>query len=160
MSWITLLYRSSRFFELHCACNWLHIIGTPLHMPGAQRPLPVLCPQVNFTFLCIHREFNVFSLFFTHKWISHPHLVPGSSTGSPVHSCSGSLRRTQPLQRRSLLCLLYIFGDTWFKSTLSQMESVLLSTGLPYASDFASHLSKITHDDHCKYGNTSVAMEI
>lgn len=41
-----------------------------------------------------------------------------------------------------------------------KMETVLLSTGLPYASDFASHLSKITHDDHCKYGNTSVAMEI
>jgi len=41
-----------------------------------------------------------------------------------------------------------------------KMENVLLSTGLPFASDFASHLNKITQDDHCKYGNTSIAMEI
>ena len=45
-------------------------------------------------------------------------------------------------------------------SHFSQMENVLLSTGLPFASDFASHLNKITQDDHCKYGNTSIAMEI
>jgi len=41
-----------------------------------------------------------------------------------------------------------------------KMESVLLSTGLPFAPDFVSHLSKITHDVHCKYGNSSIAMEI
>ena len=42
----------------------------------------------------------------------------------------------------------------------SQMEKVLLSADLPYASDYVSHLDKIAHDDHCKYGNSSVAMEI
>jgi len=41
-----------------------------------------------------------------------------------------------------------------------KMEKVLLSAGLPYASDYVSHLDKIAHDDHCKYGNSSVAMEI
>ena len=111
-----------------------------------------------------------------------PSFVRSSFTGSPAHSYSGSLRRTQILQRRLLLCTFsiyiwsYPFNQLLQKSfvlseecTLCQllhshmflqMESVLLSTGLPYASDYVSHLDKITHDDHCKYGNSSMAMEI
>ena len=177
MSRIPLLCRSSRFFELHCACNWLHIVGAPLHLPGAQCPLPVLRPQVNFTFLSIHWELNVLSVFFTHKWIS----TPCSFNSCPllVHRVSCSLLQRKPkedpdltekvaplpsllLWRYLVLFQFWPISDIFqlCHSHFSQMENVLLSTGLPFASDFASHLNKITQDDHCKYGNTSIAMEI
>merc|ERR1711962_1347220 len=42
----------------------------------------------------------------------------------------------------------------------NKMENALLSTGLPSAPDYVSHLDKIIHDGHCKYGNSSLAMEI
>ena len=65
-----------------------------------------------------------------------------------------SQRKMQKMQQEALAPYSY---NAMF---LFQMKNVLLSTGLPNASDYVSHLDKITHDGHCKYGNSSIAMEI
>ena len=138
-----------------------------------------------FHLLRIFWELNVLSFFFVHKWIS-THVLSlfflrsQSLLFTPAAEAWGGSRPyregcsfafsivleisniNQLFQKSVCLSQEYctIFQLCYVTHTISQMESVLLSTGLPYASDFASHLNKITHDDHCKYGNSSVAMEI
>ena len=150
------LARSSMSSPCSTSTGEFHFSVHPLR---TQRPLRFLHPQVNFN-----------SLFFQ---------LMSSPCSSCVHRVSCSLLQRKPKEDpdltekvaplHSLLFWRYpILFQFWpisdifqlCHSHFSQMENVLLSTGLPFASDFASHLNKITQDDHCKYGNTSIAMEI
>ena len=69
-----------------------------------------------------------------------------------------SQRKMQKMQQEALAP--YSYNAMFLYANVFQMKNVLLSTGLPNASDYVSHLDKITHDGHCKYGNSSIAMEI
>ena len=152
-------------------------------MPGTQCPLPVLCPQVSFI-SCASSGSSMFSPFSSptseFQLMSCELDVPYMFV-----LCSQDLLLTLAAEawgghtpNREGWYLL-IFGETFLinsftkvsgtmyhipimllRSLFSQMERVLLSTELPFASDFVSHLNKITHDDHCKYGNSSISMEI
>ena len=130
------------------------------------------------SFFSTCQELNVLSLFYVHRW---PLLRDGSLfflnqcsvflfsplQGILFHPAKETYRRAWHHKQgwlaphsQAILTILIVLMWKYHFLLSPKMENALLSTGLPSAPDYVSHLDKIIHDGHCKYGNSSLAMKI